>query len=229
MRVLLLSLCVAGCFTPSIQDGGFVCAAGGACPQGFSCIQDHCWSDYGPGPDVVIPVPDAGTDLVSLPEVGPTLRRLGETCDPVNAGTTQRHDNCGPGLVCIDGDSQSVCFQRCTGDAECGQARCEERSAERGAVPARVCGLPPVTCTPGDATSCPARRVCYLSETRTVCEISSGDNTRMACTYSRECLPGYVCATGIGAGYCQRACSIVDVCPSGTTCQLVAGTLGYCY
>lgn len=234
--LFLLSLCTVSCFNPSYDDGGFVCVPGGSCPQGYSCLQGHCWNDNGPGPALVVldagvpdATPDAGMDSTSPPEVAPVLRQLGETCDPRNAGTALRSDNCAAGLTCIDGNSQSLCFKRCVADAECGQASCEERSPEPNALPVRVCGLAPTTCSPTNVGSCANQRICYISGALTICEISSGDNIRMACTYSRECFPGYTCATGVGAGYCRQACSATGLCPTGTTCQLVTDTMGYCY
>lgn len=84
-------------------------------------MQEHCWSNFGPGPDPIQPTLDAGSgDLTTLPEVGPVLRMLGETCDARNPGTAQRSDNCAPGLVCIDGNTQSLCFKICTNNSECG-------------------------------------------------------------------------------------------------------------
>lgn len=237
LKILVSSLCLVGCFSPSIEDGGFACGRGDTCPQNYYCAQSRCWSYYGPGPEPITPdagsadvvSADLGVDSVSTPEVAQPLRLLGETCDPRNAGTAQRTDNCAVGLVCIDGNTQSVCFKRCTDSAECGQASCENRSPEPGAAEVSVCGLPAATCSPRDLASCPGQRACYLSENRTVCEITTGDNVRMACTYSRECLPGYACATGAGAGYCRQMCDDVSLCPTGTTCRPVVGVLGYCY
>ncbi|MBC8133009.1 MAG: hypothetical protein H7X95_08520, partial [Deltaproteobacteria bacterium] len=101
---------------------------------------------------------------------GPVLtpqRGLGDTCDPVNAGTAQRSDNCAPGLTCIEGNNGSICFKLCRGDADCNPGtKCEQRAVEAaaGSYVASVCGLPKTPCDPtfNPLSGCPSPRICYL-------------------------------------------------------------------
>jgi hypothetical protein len=169
-------------------------------------------------------------------------RALGETCDPSNAGTPMRSDNCQRGLACVDGDMGAICLKLCRGDGDCTDgARCEQRKLDsQGTVMASVCGLPATSCTPtmGAANpGCPGKQVCYLVETdaaegdRTICEISAGQGKQMtSCTYARDCFPGLTCATtGAGAGRCWPVCTLPGgSCPGVLTCQPVGKTYGYC-
>ena len=218
-------LILAGCFSPAYEDGGFSCAATSQCPSGYSCQALHCWDVNGPGPLVISK--DAGTPA----EVGaPVLHAEGDTCDPKNAGTPQRSDNCAPGLVCVDGNLGSRCMRVCTAGSQCGGTACEQRPVEVGGSLVYVCGSAPVACVPiAPQSGCLPDQVCYLRGTDTVCETSSGDGRLTACSYPRDCLPGYTCATGQGVNYCRQVCSHGVGCPFGTVCQIGAATAyGYC-
>ena len=309
----LLLLCgipvVSGCYNPSIYDGldgGFICGQRGACPEGFSCVLNHCRRASGDGgtssvdmkPDTPIDtladmptdVPDASevpicTQRTAIagctPEAGacdpvcqtgccttekcttlnagiepsavgqlgciPNIpaRALGETCDHLNVGTVKRSDNCAPGLICVDGNSASVCLKLCRADTDCGVGtnnKCEKRPIEvpPGSFKAKVCGLPPTPCDPtlGQGSGCPPARVCYLvtpdktAGDTTVCEFTSGESRpSTACTYSRECFQGSTCAP-VGAGYCRPVCSHAatppNVCPGITMCQTNGKVFDYC-
>lgn len=289
---------MAGCYKPSIKDGGLACGVGDSCPEGFSCALRRCFravQDAAPA-EVRIDAamesrpPDAGNDAVACtPQAGipgcaaqadlacdpvcqtkccpgqkctavnggtapggaadlgcRTLqappRLLGETCDPSDAGTPERSDNCAAGLICIDGNNGASCFKLCRGDTDCAAGtRCEERPIETaaGSHVASVCGLPPTPCDPtlNPLSGCPSPRVCYLVTSdrangdTTICEITSGEKRNLSCRYSRECLTGYTCAaSGPGAGYCRPACArMLPLCPAGTTCQGFGRTYDYCY
>jgi hypothetical protein len=43
MRVALFALLVAGCYSPTIKDGQFLCADGKTCPSGFVCKCGGCF------------------------------------------------------------------------------------------------------------------------------------------------------------------------------------------
>jgi hypothetical protein len=311
LLVFLLGVTViaaAGCYRPSITDGGLLCAATNpACPDGYSCVDGRCHrqtqGDASVAPDTTgdRPVnPDAtgDADAGATKDTGPDLtidadaamcvarqaldgctpqtgvacdpvcqtvcctdekctalnsgsaatmtaslgcskldatRRANDTCDVKNAGTTARSDNCQAGLLCVTGDSDSICFKMCRDDLDCpGGARCEMRRLEPNSMyQAAVCGLPPSTCNPTGQAICPDGRTCYLITSdkdagdRTVCDISSGAKGNAAsCTYAFECLPGWTCpATGLpGAGRCQPVCahggtSSPTSCPRTLTCQ----------
>lgn len=244
---LLLATCLMvapGCYRPSIVDGGLFCGPGTSCPEGFMCVLEHC---YRAGADASRPDTspetradgspdntnvDAGSERVDAGGGRPE-RGLGETCDPINAGTSNRSDNCAAGLVCVDGNVGSLCFERCTmGDPCASGTACERRQIEIGGPNVMVCGLPATICSPvAPPAGCLPQRTCYLRGGVTICEISSGELPQQtACSYSRDCLPGTTCATGPGAGYCRRVCSGTSPCPSALTCQMSGNAAyGYCY
>ena len=166
------------------------------------------------------------------------VRDLGEPCDPGNAGTPTRFDNCRSGLACVDGDMGAFCLKLCRGDVDCGDGiRCEQRRLDtQGTTVVSVCGLPATDCTPTTISGCPAQRTCYLVDTnasgdRTICDISAGQGKQMtSCRYARDCFPGYTCATsGPGVGRCWPVCTLPGGnCPGVFTCQNVGKTYGYC-
>jgi hypothetical protein len=232
-RVLWIVLAVVGCFNPRYQEGGFHCGSGGSCPSGELCspVDNRCYSLQH------LPVrPDGGTDSDGAPavEVAPTLHLLGETCDPRNAGLPDRSDNCAAGLICIDGTSQAQCFKLCQTSTDCGGAACESRRVDFNvSTLAKVCALQVTSCDPLEAATSPCPGgVCYLvGPTDTVCEITSGEGSRTACSYSRDCLPGNTCPTeGVRPRYCAPVClTAAPRCPAGTTCQPTTHTYSYCF
>jgi hypothetical protein len=230
IRVAIACCLVVGCYTPQLLNGGLHCAPTGECPAGLSCGSDNrCWE---PGTEPII-MADAGAATETIPvEAGKPARLLGETCSPSNAGTPTRTDDCAAGLVCVDGNQGSVCFQRCTTNKQCGAAGCEKRQVENN-VFAYVCGTDPVQCIPtAPPSGCQSGRVCYLRGVDTTCETQSGDARNTACTYSRDCLPGFTCpSSGNGAGYCRQTCSASIACSGDlTTCQIAdTATFGYCF
>jgi hypothetical protein len=235
------------------SDGPEVCAprtaASGCSPQSDlrcdpvcqtgCCTSQKCSALYnGHGPS-------SSTTLGCVENI-PT-RGLGERCDVQGAATADRHDNCSPGLVCIEGNVGNFCLKLCRGDADCAAAgtKCEPRTLElaKDANSATVCGLAPSPCDPtlnGSSSGCPANLVCYLLETsesggdKTVCEIRSGETARnLSCTRSRDCLAGLTCpTTGPGAGICRPVCSHKTTpagCPAGTTCQTLGIDYDFCF
>src|SRR4051794_8118079 len=42
---------LAGCYSPSIQEGALGCAPGGKCPEGFQCFPDNRCYANGAAPD----------------------------------------------------------------------------------------------------------------------------------------------------------------------------------
>lgn len=310
LKQTLLALCCVtslgvagvGCYRPSIADGGFLCGPADACPEGFSCLEQHCKlvtrdagrvsdagrdasnRDVGAGdthldgntcmgrvasdgcnsdPSLACdPVCQTGCcanqkcTALNRATKAPTadlgcvmnnpVRGFNELCDISGAGTPQRSDNCGPGLIGIAGNNGAYCLKLCRGDADCDAgSRCEQRSIDAGgAVMASVCGLPKAGCDPfpdSASSGCPANRVCYLvaeseqAGDTTVCEISSGDRHNTSCKFSRECLVGYTCpTTGPGAGICRPVCShdpakAMQLCPGATMCQRTGKLYDYCY
>jgi len=298
----------AGCYRPSIGDGSLGCGPNGACPDGFHCVTDRCYtykvdasaldvdgskpdvsgdgsrdttSDASDGAEVCVartaisgcsprsdltcdPVcqttcctsqkcsalynnggPSATTKLGCVDNVG--TRALGDGCDVYEAGSSNRHDNCAPGLICVAGNVGNYCLKLCRGDDDCNGTACELRPLElaKEANSVSVCGLAPATCDPASTSTssnagCAANHVCYLverpgsSDGQTVCEIRSGGTARnLSCTQSRDCLAGLTCPTvGAAAGICRPVCSrknTPDGCPTGTTCQPSSTDFGFCF
>lgn len=230
MRALLLASLVASCYSPQYVDGGLKCAPGGLCPEGMACYSGACWTHSpivtgdGAAPDVV--APDSAGETI------PTVRFVGQPCDPSNVGTSARTDNCAGGLVCVDGNAGSTCFKRCASNVDCGDAVCEQRQVDVTTGASQlVCGPSASPCDPVARTGCSTGETCYLSSARTVCETTSGDGQQTSCIYSRECLPGYTCATsGPGAGRCFPVCAVVGgACPGVLSCQAASGSYSYCF
>lgn len=235
----LVSLLFAGCFSPRYEDGGFTCGTDSGCPSGQACYVGRCWFQRAPLDSGVADElaeagsPEGGRD--AIPEVlfvSPP-RQLEQTCSPSNRGTPNRTDDCAAGLVCVDGNGPSLCLRNCDDPTVCDQGPCEQRQVEIDGPLVNVCGLGSQTCDPvhqNQPPACPAGRICYVAAGTTICEFQSGDKRSTACSYARECLPGFTCpADGLGSGYCRRICNDVVPCDQGT-CQPIAGSaFGYCY
>jgi hypothetical protein len=228
---LLLLGFMVGCFNPDIHNGGLACGPGGSCPEGFVCSSGACYNRLPTAPTVDAAVGTGGSDGQTV-EVGQSLIRIGDSCDLIMAGGVVT-DRCVPGSVCVEGNVWHICMAVCSTSQDCtGGAVCERRRrAQTSAAEVSVCGLPTVTCNPiaGVVSGCPSGRYCYVDAPRTVCEITSGDGQQSPCLYSRDCLPGYLCAAdGPGAGRCYPACTAGSTCPRMTTCSAMTG-LGYCF
>jgi hypothetical protein len=168
---------------------------------------------------------------------------IGEGCTSSNMGTANRSDDCLPGLVCIGGNSLSLCFKLCVTAADCdGGGSCESRKLDALTnFRASVCSLPKTTCNPLVPTGadCGASRTCYLTDSNqaggdtTTCDITSGTLTNGPCDSPRDCLPKFTCPTqGAGAGRCQRVCAHAAgsaPCPSSSNCQSFGKDFDYCF
>ena len=197
MRALLVTpLVFVSCFSPAYEEGGLAFGPGGACPGSQTCRADNrCWS--GVGPTVVIVERDAAVESAPQVEAGaehaPLVRQLGETCLPANVGLSNRSDDCALGLVCVQGNIGSTCFQLC--------ADGELRFIDPNGPKATVCPLTPVACDPVTNTGCAPYWTCYRQTGVVGCDPQSGgQRAREACTFSRDCLPGLECVAGFCAG-----------------------------
>jgi hypothetical protein len=287
---LAAMLSTLACYKPAVVDGGFRCGVSNACPEGTTCIADHCYVKGSPKipTDAKADLNDGGPSEMCEPKTAPSgtctvkddlacdpvcqtgccsnqkctamnvsvegttaaklgcspatpSRGLGETCDPSNAGTAERLDNCQAGLACVDGDGTAICLKLCRDDGDCSDGtRCEQRKLDgQGTALTSVCGVPSTPCmptAPPASSMCPSQRTCYLVDTnptsgdRTVCDISAGQGKQTSCRYARDCYPGFTCATaGIGIGRCWPVCDLDSpICPGITQCQNVGQTYGYC-
>jgi hypothetical protein len=144
----LPALILVACYnTSSVENGGLVCGAGDACPDGFYCAKGACWKNgIGPGDACEAPF---GPFVTCSAGQDPA----GSTCDPVcqsecacgrrcvlnstatsflceAAGYSQSFaepgqtcedpDSCAPGSVCL-GDlvCPNLCYRTCRADQDC--------------------------------------------------------------------------------------------------------------
>jgi hypothetical protein len=70
MRLLFITVLLAGCFDPQIPSGGFTCSPPdhAQCPEGFSCVNNLCVQ----GTSQIVNLPDL-TDPDSFTESAPDL------------------------------------------------------------------------------------------------------------------------------------------------------------
>jgi hypothetical protein len=188
----LIALAGAGCYKPSIQDGGLRCADGGVCPEGFHCAADGTCkkglpTTCQPTSPHIAPIcsPDLGTDCDPICQsrcdcgrctlvgttptcVPPGNKKTGEFCN-VDA------DDCEPGDVCLkecDG-TFGRCYRFCgkgsvKHDDLCNGQTCSvavSDFASGAATDYVVCSLPDKTCNPiGDNGDCGNPGLgCYLN------------------------------------------------------------------
>jgi hypothetical protein len=213
---------MAGC---SAADAGTKCDP--VCQSGCGC-HEKC------------SVNTAGTLTCNVPS-GPTVRHLGESCDPVVAqGPASQTDDCEPGMVCLDQSCGRRCNRFCWSDADCPNSACVTRGISGGF---KVCDVVFSTCNPvksAGPTGCAGMAVgCYLSSTvtdRTYCDCSFASvPVNGPCTVSRDCFGGLACvdATGSLDFHCLQVCSLMALnsgCVGGGTCRPLNSSkmYGYC-
>jgi hypothetical protein len=236
-RALWVAVVLAGCYRPTITDGGYLCdltAGVSPCPDGFSCdmtlTPPSCWrgphdagsGDRGDGAgDALEAGRDAGPDADANPGIG----ELGPC-----AGIGQ----CAAGLVCVPDTCGGRCYRSCTSDADCPGAACAKVTPGGGTA----CDVPFVACVPtaksaGGQTGCAlAAQACFLSSShadKTLCDCPGGAREGASCADSRDCLPGLVCfdPTGQGQPKCQQVCVRGDDASCAPSiCQQFVGSDG---
>jgi hypothetical protein len=67
-RLIVVSLFVAGCFSPKYRSGDLQCSPSGACPPGMSCIAGHCYAP-GDGPDLGTSIDNPPPDLADATDL----------------------------------------------------------------------------------------------------------------------------------------------------------------
>ncbi len=193
-----------------------------------------------PTPDVTCALNEACTSIMPglsiclpPPPPPPQGRQIGEVCDAFSP--------CDRGLVCIEGNQKSFCFESCLEGLPCLQGGiCVRR---RGGIGQCVCK---------DDTQCPSDRTCKELEPQTftcvckdpnnckrcgdrLCEAQRGENCETcpqdcACNGSESCISG-ICTQTCGDGNCANnedcsscpqdcACNKSEICSNGrcTTC-----------
>jgi hypothetical protein len=119
----LLTLGAAGCFNPSIKEGGFACSKEFVhdCPDGFRCVNGLCWK----GTPVDAPVDlamEAKPDGMSSdkPEGGPIDKQPDVACLKPVSGCTPQAGMCDP--LCQTGcGCQEKCSVNTAGALTCNQ------------------------------------------------------------------------------------------------------------
>jgi hypothetical protein len=233
----------AGCFKPDIVNGGFTCADGGLCPDGFVCalVDNRCYKvDAGPEVAACVNPPPAPVDGCSD---GPAT---GDACNPacqrgcscgrctvandkaacVPAGMKHRgdvcdlaSDDCQAGLGCIQepatcGPNFGRCYQFCRTSADCPAGVGCAITLNSGH---KVCGLAPQACDPKLDTGCPDNVLgCYWTEGNTTyCDCRGVQDEADVCGIYNNCITGFTCVQTPPnpLGACRMLCT-----PGGGEC-----------
>ena len=192
IALLFVVAVLGGCYRPSIQPGGLLCADGGACPEGFHCGNND--KRCHPGATSMC-LADAAVAMLCSDQP------LGEPCDPIcqqgcecgrcnldgdklacvpsggklrGAFCNVGNDDCAAGLVCLRepcspespdaGMLLGRCYRYCAGDQHCDGRLCNIPIVSAANTALSACELPPRTCDPvGGINSCgDARLACYV-------------------------------------------------------------------
>jgi len=182
VAILIAITLLTGCYRPSIASGGFQCAPGDVCPDGFHCGPNkRCYSpDAGPACESPPPMSSCDNGPVGgacnpLCQVGCdcgwcAVSKGATTCLTVAKGTKSVGDICDPGtnadcalgLFCRPECGQTTvgrCYKICATSDDCSQdsTTCgiTETSTDPSGSPSfsfRLCNLPPKQCNPVGAT-----------------------------------------------------------------------------
>jgi hypothetical protein len=253
---LLVVLAAAACYRPNIQNGGFFCADGGVCPEGFRCntMDNRCYQgDAGPEVQMCTDAAPATFSVCSDPPVGgecsPACQN-GCTCGRcavvagasacINVGPKMvgeacntAADDCGTGLGCLKecGSNLGRCFQFCGPNTACsGNLLC---NVPIPATTFMACDVAPSSCNPvgsAAATSCPHSAVaCYVSGADTKCDCPGTAMADKDCAVFNDCIPGYQCVSQSGKTTCRQVCqTAADCTPPNTRCVPSGGNYGFC-
>lgn len=236
--VLLVPLSfVTACYRPSIESGGFKCATGNVCPDGFHCVtsSNRCYQgDAGPeAPACALPVVKAtcATEPASGQECNPACQGCAcGRCNVVNgmavcnrtAGSKAINDicdlttdDCKAGLYCqpeCNTPGFGRCYQFCSTAGDCPQGiNCSTAARDQTTTSLqttfKVCDLQPQSCDPIGQTGCPSSP-------------SSGDI--LGCYYSFLGQPRCDCKGTTPTG---MDCSTNNSCAPGETCLGVGGSM----
>jgi hypothetical protein len=254
---LLIGFACAGCYKPSIKDGGLQCADGGICPEGYYCAGDgvcrkvdpQCVADAGPVVPLCTPEPTADCDPICQSHcqcgrcnlVGSDLKcvpagdkKPGDICN-------RAKDDCAPGSTCVP-DCKTIgrCYRFCgRGDAGaddlCGGGQPCNYNAPSGDL--LICQPPVSKCDPvGNGNDCGHPELaCYLStKDAPVCDCRGEHGPTESCDTYNSCIPGYRCVqfgTGTGTRACYKTCLMTSAsdCTAPATCKSLGGSSAYGY
>jgi hypothetical protein len=249
---VLIGLACAGCYKPSITDGGLRCTDGGACPEGYSCAGDRscrkvdpqCAADARPIEPLCTLASGNDCDPVCQSHclcgrcnlVGSGLacvpagdKKRGEICSRVL-------DDCAPGNICIP-DCKTIgrCYRFCGAggvgnDALCAGQPCDYNAPGGDLL---ICQPPLASCDPVvDGNDCGHPELgCYLSTSGApVCDCRGTGAPGGVCDTYNSCIPGYRCVQ-IGAPACYKTCRLGGTdCVAPDVCKSLGGSsaFGFC-
>ncbi|HEY3446111.1 MAG TPA: hypothetical protein VGK67_07075 [Myxococcales bacterium] len=135
--------------------------------------------------------------------------------------TCANDGECQAGLVCLDFGDGSKCHALCGTAKACATGQSCLGGSSTSTDPF-VC-LPTPACNPL-TQDCPnSNEGCFpKSQTEWACFQSVGKQPGAACTYSNDCIKGYVCA-GSASGTCMQICDPAGVAPLCTAPKTCAG------
>jgi hypothetical protein len=242
--VLLGALTIlTGCYRPNIADGGFKCAAGGVCPDGFHCVSSNngCYEgDAGPAaPTCNIPTPTASCTIA--PATGQSCTPACQfgcecgRCNVVNGVATCNQtggskdiddicnltsDDCKAGLYCqpaCNSPGFGRCYKFCSTGTDCWNGVCSAAARDMNMQPTafKVCDISPQNCDPIGNSGCPSTVLaCYDSFFgKPYCDCQGTGAVGADCLTNSDCTPGETCLSVGGGTKC------VQLCPSSAnTC-----------
>jgi hypothetical protein len=244
-----------GCYRPSIASGGFKCAPGDVCPDGFHCGPDkHCYSPgAGPPCESTPPVPsctnaaiggacnpicqsgcDCGWCTVASGATSCTTepkgtKNIGDICDPA------KDADCALGLFCRPECQTTTigrCYKFCASSDDCAAPTTCNTSSPTS--PISLCSLPDPNCDPVALTGCPPSQntlACYGNGAGQACDCIGSAQQGDECAFTHQCRPGLTCVSP-GAGIpatCQPVCRSNGDCTPPAICNNSAGgSNGYC-
>jgi hypothetical protein len=247
----------AGCYKPSIQEGGLLCTDGGACPDGFKCATDgRCRT--GPAPSCPATKPHVDPLCSAQPgtECDPICQNrcecgrcslVGSALTCVAAGAKKRgdlcnvaSDDCAPGNICLKDceDKIARCYRFCgrgtaTNDSLCAGNKCDLTLNEPGGNGTEhvICEPPIETCNPvvDDHDCADPALGCYVGPTGSpVCDCRGSFVPGDMCGPYNSCVPGFRCVSLGGPATCFPACRIGGTdCPASTTCASLPGDVTF--
>lgn len=147
----------------------------------------------------------------------------GEAC-----GADKVADNCGPGLLCVQGTCAHFCAAPadCTGDRTCSLVL-------DGPSPGstfKVCQAKGNECDPAKQTGCSGTQACYPQTSGYKCDVPGSKAVGESCTFASDCVGGASCFKLGGATTCYKLCdlSASDGCEAGQKCSKQDDTYGIC-
>jgi uncharacterized protein (TIGR03382 family) len=217
-----------GCIcTPTFTAQGALCPSqctGTTCPvPGFACSNGTCVATGGPGDrcellgacqQCLICTAASSTEATCQKCCGGEGQ--GGTCNACTPATCQANERCTP----LNGRPDLVCFPT-------GPSICQSCDAMTACAAGNMCigGTCHATCDPQSPGNCQACQPMGTNIGICACGSDEQRTEGQGCAPAggvAACLTGLVCVSGT----CRRPCDLANTatCPSGQTCQSIAGT-----